>query len=103
MARVLPALFRRQVLETQRPPLLLALLSRRPALFLRQGLIVLQPHDVGPGVAAGRALEPHRAADRAGDDSLSHLGRLSEAWTNCGGRGEKPLRLEDQLVNDSYP
>lgn len=73
MARVLPALLRHQVLETQRPPLLLAFLSGRSTLLIQERPIVLQPHDVGPRVAAGRALQPHRAADRAGDDSLSHL------------------------------
>lgn len=86
MARVLPALFRRHVLETQRPPLLPAFLSGRSTLLIQERPIVLQPHDVGPGVAAGRALQPHRAADRAGDDSLSHLRRLREARRHCGAR-----------------
>lgn len=85
MARVLPALLRRQVLQTQRPPLLPAFLSSRSFLLIQQRPVVLQPHDVGPRVAAGRALQPHRAAHRAGDDSLSHFWRLSETWTHWNG------------------
>lgn len=94
MARVLAALLRRQVLQTQRPPLLPAFLSSHSALLVQQRPVVLQPHDVGPRVAAGRALQPHRAAHRAGDDSLSHFRRLSETWTHCKRwrEREKPLR-----------
>lgn len=95
MARVLPALLRRQVLQTQRPPLLPAFLSSRSFLLIQQRPVVLQPHDVGPRVAAGRALQPHRAAHRAGDDSLSHFWRLSETWTHWNG-GQRERNCWDQ-------
>lgn len=77
VAGVLPAVLRRQVLQTQRPLLLLA------AALVRQRAAVLQPDDVGPRVPAGRALEPYRAAHRPSDDALPHLGRLREARTHC--------------------
>lgn len=77
VAGVLPAVLWRQVLQTQRPLLLLA------AALVRQRAAVLQPDDVGPRVPAGRALEPHRAAHRPSDDALPHLGRLGEARMHC--------------------
>lgn len=77
VAGVLPAVLWRQVLQTQRPPLLLA------AALIRQRSAVLQPDDVGSRVPAGRALEPHRAAHRPSDDALPHLGRLGEAGAHC--------------------
>lgn len=87
MAGVLPAVLWRQVLQTQRPPLLLA------AALVRQRAAVFEPDDVGPRVPAGGALQPHRAALRPSDDALPHLGRLGEARPHCRGteetRGEK--------------
>lgn len=53
VAGVLPAVLRRQVLQTQRPPLLLA------AALILQRAAVFQPDDVRPRVPAGSALEPH--------------------------------------------
>lgn len=79
MAGVLPAVLRRQVLQTQRPPLLLA------AALIRQRAAVFQPDDIRPRVPAGSALEPHRAALRPSDDALPHLGRLGEARSHCEG------------------
>ena len=92
---VLPALLRRQVLQAQGPPLLLRLLPGGSAVLVHQRPAVLQPHDVGTRVPARRALEAHRAADRASDDALPHLGGLSEAWTHCGRKRalEKEVRV----------
>lgn len=77
VAGVLPAVLWCQVLQTQRPPLLLA------ATLVRQRAAVFQPDDVRPRVPAGSALEPHRAALRPSDDALPHLGRLGEARSHC--------------------
>lgn len=73
-AGVLPAVFRRQVLQAQ-GPLLLATLTY---LLRRQRLAVLQPGDVRPRVPAGGALEADGAAHRPGDHPLAHLGGLGE-------------------------
>lgn len=84
VAGVLPAVLRCQVLQTQGPPLLLPFLPPcAAAALVHQRPAVLQPDDVGPRVPAGRALQPHRAAHRPGDDALPHLGRLGETWTHC--------------------
>lgn len=80
-AGVLPAVLWLQVLQVQRPLLLLVL----PNLLGSEGLVVLQPGDVRPGVAAGHALEADGAADGAGDHSASHLGRLGEPGPGCKG------------------
>ena len=68
----------RQVLQTQSPLLLAALAD----LLLRQRPVVLQPHNVRPRISAGRALEPHRAADGTSYHPFSHLGGLGEAGTH---------------------
>lgn len=78
-AGVLPTVLWLQVLQVQRPLLLLVL----PNLLGREGLVVLQPCDVRPGVATGHALEADGAADGAGDHPPSHLGRLSEPGPGC--------------------
>lgn len=100
VAGVLPAVLRRQVLQTQGPPLLLPFLSPRTAALVRQRPAILQPDDVGPRVAAGRALQPHRAAHRPGDDALPHLGRLGETWTHCerGEEGEIVVKKQSMFL-----
>lgn len=78
-AGVFPTVLWLQVLQVQRPLLLLVL----PNLLGREGLIVLQPHDVRPRVPAGHALQADGAADGTGDHSPSHLGRLREPGPGC--------------------
>lgn len=78
-AGVFPAILWLQVLQVQRPLLLLVL----PNLLGREGLIVLQPRDVRPWVPAGHTLQADGAADRTGDHSPSHLGRLREPGPGC--------------------
>lgn len=83
-AGVFPTVLWLQVLQVQRPLLLLVL----PNLLGREGLIVLQPRDVGPWVPAGHALQADGAADRTGDHSPSHLGRLCEPGLGCKRQGQ---------------
>lgn len=83
VAGVLPAVLRRQVLQTQSPLLLLPFLSSCAAVLVHQRPTVLQPHNVGARVAACCALQTHWAAHGASDDALPHLRRLGETWTYC--------------------
>lgn len=78
-AGVFPTILWLQVLQVQSPLLLLVL----PNLLGCEGLIVLQPRDVGPWVPAGHTLQADGAADRTGDHSPSHLGRLREPGPGC--------------------
>lgn len=78
-AGVFPAILWLQILQVQCPLLLLVL----PNLVGHEGLIVLQPRDVGPWVAAGHTLQADGAADGTGDHSASHLGRLREPGLGC--------------------
>lgn len=98
MAGVLPAVLRRQVLQTQGPLLLLA----GSTVFVHQRPTVLQPDDVGPRVAARCALQTHRAAHRASDDALPHLCRLGETWTYCAREEGDGRRIETAIAYRFY-
>lgn len=78
-AGVFPTILWLQVFQVQRPLLLLVL----PNLLGREGLVVLQPRDVRPWVPTGHTLQADRAADRTGNHSPSHLGRLCEPGSGC--------------------
>lgn len=78
-AGVFPTILWLQILQVQCPLLLLVL----PSLMGHEGLIVLQPRDVRPWVAAGHTLQTDGAANRTGDDSASHLCRLGEPGLGC--------------------
>lgn len=79
-AGVSAALLRAEVPQAQGPLLLTALAH----FLLGEESVVLQPLDFRLGVSAGHALEPDGAADGTGDDPPPHLGRMSEARTDCG-------------------
>lgn len=97
MAGVLPAVLWRQVLQTQRPPLLLT------AVLFGQWAAVFQPDDVGPRIPAGSALESHRAALRPSNDTLPHLGWLGETRSHCrrteGTRGKKVFDILEEKTS----
>lgn len=82
VAGVLPAVLRRQILQTQSPSLLLPFPSCSTFLVY-QWPVVLQPDNVRARITACRALQAHRAAHWARDDAFPHLCWLSETWTNC--------------------
>jgi len=78
-AGVFPTILWLQILQVQCPLLLLVL----PNLLGCERFIVLQPRDVRPWVPTGHALQADGAADRTGDHSPSHLGRLREPGPGC--------------------
>ena len=78
-AGIFPTILWLQVLQVQRPLLLLVL----PNLLGCEGFIVLQPCDVRPWVPTGHTLQADGAANRTGDHSPSHLGRLREPGPGC--------------------
>lgn len=96
-AGVFPTILWLQVLQVQRPLLLLVL----PNLLGCQGFVVLQPHDVRPWVPTGHALQADGAADRTGNHPPSHLGRLCEPGPGCKRHEKLTVVSKGHAKNDA--